>query len=175
MYEYEYANRLAAFDHKISVVDIKARKNGDNGQVNAFVVNLKHPIPVLKEDGIYRDASTIIVETRYVDMLGPNLKGAIYRFFRKYASIGVSVTSNDDGSFTEVNFFNGFFPCKQDERIIINAPCKVYKSHSRSLIGLDITEASVTFGSGYVSINRNSVPQTLSDEELIRIACLVTQ
>ena len=37
MYEYEYANRLAAFDHKISVVDIKTRKNGDNGQVNAFV------------------------------------------------------------------------------------------------------------------------------------------
>lgn len=81
MYEYDYAKRLAAFDHKISVADIKVRKNGDNGQVGAFVVNLKHPIPVLKEDGVYRDASTIIVETRYVDMLGPNLKGAIYRFF----------------------------------------------------------------------------------------------
>ena len=170
----DYINSIASLDHAIDVADIHTRNNGDHGQTTALVINLHNPIPVLKDD-CFQEASTIVVETRYIHMLGPNLKGAIYRFFRKYASIGVSVTSNDDGSFTEVNLFNGFFPCKQDERIIINAPCKVYKSHSRSLIGLDITEASVTFGSGYVSINRNSVPQTLSDEELIRIACLVTQ
>lgn len=170
----DYINSIASFDHRIKVYDIHIRNNGRHGQVNELVINLEDPILVLKEDGL-REASTIVVETQYIDMLGPNLKGAIYRFFRKCAAIGVSVTSNNDGSFKEVSFFNGFFPGKQDERIIINAPCKVYKAHARSLIGLDTTEASVTFGSGCVSINRNAVPQTLSDEELIRIACLVTQ
>lgn len=170
----DYINSIVAFDHAIDVADIHTRNNGDSGQTTALVINLHNPILILKDDCL-QEASTIVVETRYIHMLGPNLKGAIYRFFRKCAAIGVSITSNNDGSFTEVSFFNGFFPCKQDERIIINTPCKVYKAHSRSLIGLDTTEASVTFGSGYVSINRNSVPQTLSDEELIRIACLVTQ
>lgn len=170
----DYINSIAAFDYAIDVVDIHTRNNGDREQTTAFVINLHHPIPILRRNG-FRPASTIVVETGYIHMLGPNLKGAIYRFFRKHAAIGVSVTSNDDSSFKKVDFFNGFFPRKQDERIITNAPCKVYKAHDRSLIGLDTTEASVTFGSGYVSINRNPVPQTLSDEELLRVACLVTQ
>lgn len=170
----DYINSIAAFDYAIDVAEIHTRNNGSHEQAKALVINLRHPIPILRRNG-FRPASTIVVDTQYIDMLGPNLKGAIYRFFRKCAAIGVSVTSNNDGSFKEVNFFNGFFPGKQDERIIINAPCKVYKAHACSLIGLDHTEASVTFGSGYVSINRNAVPQTLSDEELIRIACLVTQ
>ena len=176
MYEYEYANLLAAFDHKISVVDIKTRKNGDNGQVNAFVVNLKHPIPVLKEDGTCRDASTIIVETRYVDMLGPNLKGAIYRFFREYSSVGVSVSSANDGQHTRVEFISGFFPSgHRDEPIPFNSPRKLHKVHPLSLTGDEIIEAYVAFICGSVMLVRNAVPQTLSDEELLRVACLVTQ
>lgn len=176
MYEYDYANRLAAFDHKISVVDIKARKNGDNGQVNAFVVNLKHPIPVLKEDDTCRDASTIIVETRYVDMLGPNLKGAIYRFFREYSSVGVSVSSANDGQHTRVEFISGFFPSgHRDEPIPFNSPRKLHKVHPLSLTGDEIIEAYVAFICGSVMLVRNAVPQTLSDEELLRVACLVTQ
>lgn len=176
MYEYDYANRLAAFDHKISVVDIKTRKNGDNGQVNAFVVNLKHPIPVLKEDGIYRDASTIIVETRYVDMLGPNLKGAIYRFFREYSSVGVAVSSANDGQHARVEFISGFFPSgHRDEFIPFNSPRKLYKVHPLSLTGDEIIEAYVAFNCGNIILVRNAVPQTFSDEELLRVACLVTQ
>lgn len=173
---YDYAKRLAAFDHKISVVDIKTRKNGDNGQVGAFVVNLKHPIPVLKEDGIYRDASTIIVETRYVDMLGPSLKGAIYRFFREYSSVGVAVSSANDGGHTRVEFISGFFPTgHRDEPIPFNSPRKLHKVHPLSLTGDEIIEAYVTFVGGSVMLVRNAVPQTLSDEELLRVACLVTQ
>ena len=173
---FDYANRIAAFDHKISVADIKTRKNGDNGQVGAFVVNLKHPIPVLKEDGIYRDASTIIVETRYVDMLGPNLKGAIYRFFREYSSVGVAVSSANDGQHTRVEFISGFFPSgHRDEPITFNSPRKMHKVHPLSLTGDEIIEAYVTFVGGSVMLVRNSLPQTLSDEELLRVACLVTQ
>lgn len=176
MYEYDYAKRLESFDHKISVADIKVRKNGDNGQVGAFVVNLKHPIPVLKEDGVYRDASTIIVETRYVDMLGPNLKGAIYRFFREYSSVGVAVSSANDGGHTRVEFISGFFPSgHRDEPIPFNSPRKLHKMHPLSLTGDEIIEAYVTFVGGSVMLVRNAVPQTLSDEELLRVACLVTQ
>lgn len=171
----DYINNITAFDYVIDVADIHTRNNGKYGQTNALVINLHNPIPVLKDDG-FRKASTIVVETRYIHLLGPNLKGAIYRFFRKRSSIGVSVTSTNNGSRTVVSFLGGFFPSgKRDERILADAPCKVYKAHGRSLIGLDTAEASVTFGSGYVSINRNPVPQTLTDEELIRIACLVTQ
>lgn len=176
MYEYDYVNRLAAFDHKISVADIKVRKNGDSGQVNAFVVNLKHPIPVLKEDGVYRDASTIIVETRYVDMLGPNLKGAIYRFFREYSSVGVAVSSANDGGRTRVEFISGFFPSgHRDEPIPFNSPRKMHLVHPLSLTGAEIVEAYVAFAAGGVVLVRNAVPQTLSDEEMLRVACLVTQ
>lgn len=173
---FDYVNRIAAFDHKISVADIKTRKNGDNGQVNAFVINLKHPIPVLREDGVYRDASTIIVETRYVDMLGPNLKGAIYRFFREYSSVGVAVSSANDGGHTRVEFISGFFPSgHRDEPIPFNSPRKMHLVHPLSLTGAEIVEAYVAFIGGSVMLVRNAVPQTLSDEELIRIACLVTQ
>ena len=116
------------------------------------------------------------METRYVDMLGPSLKGAIYRFFREYSSVGVAVSSANDGGHTRVEFISGFFPSgHRDEPILFNSPRKLHKVHPLSLTGDEIIEAYVTFVGGSVMLVRNAVPQTFSDEELIRVACLVTQ
>lgn len=172
----DYINSIASFDHLIKVRDINIRSNGSYGQVNELVINLQSAIPVLKEDGM-RQASTIVVDTRHINMLGPNLKGAIHRFLRDHSSVGVIVEHINDGSeYTRVEFASSFFPSgNRDERIFINAPTKVYKAHPLSLSGAEVFEASVVFKDGSVSVIRRAFAQTLSDEELIRIACLVTQ
>ena len=172
----EYINSIASFDHLIKVHDIHFRRNGSYGQVNELVINLESAIPVLKDDGL-RHASTIVVDTRHIHMLGPNLKGAIHRFLRDYSSVGVIVEHINDGSeYTRVEFANSFLPTgNRDERIFINTPTKVYKAHPLSLSGAETFEASVVFRDGNVTVIRRAFPQTLTDEELIRIACLVTQ
>ena len=166
----EYINSIASFDHLIKVHDIHFRRNGSYGQVNELVINLESAIPVLKDDGL-RHASTIVVDTRHIHMLGPNLKGAIHRFLRDYSSVGVIVEHINDGSeYTRVEFANSFLPTGNRD-----TPTKVYKAHPLSLSGAETFEASVVFRDGNVTVIRRAFPQTLTDEELIRIACLVTQ
>lgn len=172
----EYINSIASSDHLIDVADINMRNNGSYGQVSELVINLRSPIPVLKDDGL-RQASTIVVDTRHINMLGPNLKGTIHRFYRNHSSMGVIVERiNDVPEYTRVEFASRFLPSgSRDERVFINTPVKVYKAHPFSLSGAEVFEASVVFKDGNVTVIRRAVPQTLSDEELIRIACIVTQ